>query len=88
LFILFFFIRKEPKENRRCANRSPFSALCLQGGFQGTLNDLLSIDGMRFGIAKLMRERELRHVEAHSIKSRVGLERSLKAIPEATSREG
>jgi len=48
MLILFFFIRKEAKENCRRANRSPFLALCLQGGFQGTLNDILSIDGMRF----------------------------------------
>ena len=44
LFIPFFLQRNESKENRRCANRSPFPALCLQGGFQGTLNDLPSID--------------------------------------------
>jgi hypothetical protein len=30
-FILFFFIRKEPKENRRRANRSPFPALLPSG---------------------------------------------------------
>ncbi|UFS62250.1 hypothetical protein LOH54_11425 [Sulfurimonas sp. HSL-3221] len=49
LLYLFFLQRKETKENRRCANRTPFSALCLQGGFQGTLNDRSPIDFMRFG---------------------------------------
>jgi len=65
LFILFFFIRKEPKENRRCANRSLLPAFCLRSGFQGTLNDLLPIDLMRFGEPKLIEEQELRHVEVH-----------------------
>jgi hypothetical protein len=49
LFILFFFTRKEPKENRRRANRSLLPALCLRNGFQGTLYDLLPIDLTRFG---------------------------------------
>jgi hypothetical protein len=44
LCILFFLTRKEPKENRRCANRSPFPSYGLQGGFQGTRTDLLPID--------------------------------------------
>jgi len=53
LFILFFFTRKEPKENRRCANRSLLPALCLRSAFQGTLNDTLPIDFMRFDVSKL-----------------------------------
>ena len=53
LFILFFFIRKEPKENRRCANRTLLPALGLRSGFQGTLNDRSPIDFMRFDVSKL-----------------------------------
>jgi hypothetical protein len=54
LFILFFFIRKEPKENRRCANRSLLPAFCLRSGFQGTRNDKPPGNFMRFGEPKLI----------------------------------
>jgi hypothetical protein len=44
MFIFFFLERKEPKENRRFANRSLLPALCLRSGFHGTRTDLLPID--------------------------------------------
>jgi hypothetical protein len=52
LLLPFFLQRNEAKENRRFANRTPFPALCLQGGFQGALNDKVLSKLMRFGEPK------------------------------------